>query len=111
MNQEVICYRFSTTATEQPPANCYAAYLMDKVNGGGRLNREEKNTLAHMVRNNAFSRRGVPVMGWMFDFSPVLRRYVVNQHGHWFEVCAPDKTAVRDAVYGRIHEIVEIGAA
>lgn len=47
-------------------------------------------------------------MGWLFDFSPVLKRYLLNQDGHWYELYAADKTALRHAVYGRIHEIVEI---
>ena len=104
----VRCYRFSDTASEQPPENCQAAQLMEKINGGGRLNREEKNYLTRAVKNNGFSRRGIPVMGWMFDFSPVLKRYLLNQYGQWYELCAADKTALRHAVYGRIHEIVEI---
>ncbi len=108
---KVSCYRFSSTANEQPPSNCYAAQLMEKINGGGRLSREEKNYLTRAVKNNSFSRHGIPVTGWMFNFSPVLKRYLLNQYGRWYELCTADKTALRHAVYGRIHEIVEIGRA
>ena len=45
----VRCYRFSDRASEQPPENCQAAQLMEKINGGGRLNREEKNYLNRAV--------------------------------------------------------------
>lgn len=107
--QKVTCYRFSDTAADEPPTNCYAARLMEKVNGGVRLNREEKNYITRAVKENIFSRRGISAMGWMFDFSPVLKRYLLNQYGHWYELFAADKTALRHVVCGRIHEIVEIG--
>ena len=106
---KILCYRFSDTASEQPPKESRAAYLMDKINGGGSLSREEKNYLTEKVRSNKISRRGICLSGWMFDFSPVLKRYLVNQRGYWYEVSATDKTAVRNMIYGHIHEIVEIG--
>lgn len=108
---KVSCYRFSDTASEQPPENCQAAQLMEKINNGGRLNREEKNYLTRAIKSDTFSRRGISVMGWRYDFSAVLKRYLLNQYGQWYELCAADKTALRHAVYGRIHEIVEIGRA
>lgn len=107
----VRCYRFSDTASEQPPENCQAAQLMEKINGGGLLNREEKNYLTRAIKSDIFSRCGISVMGWRYDFSAVLKRYLLNQYGHWYELYAADKTALRHAVYGRIHEIVEIGRA
>ena len=107
--QKIICYPFSDVASEQPPTKCRAGQLMEKVNNGGRLNREDKNYLTGAVKENIFSSCGISVMGWLFDFSPVLKRYLLNQDGHWYELYAADKTALRHAVYGRIHEIVEIG--
>lgn len=106
---KILCYRFSDKASDEPPRRSYPAYLMDKINSGGSLTREEKNDLTERVRNNSFSRRGICLAGWLFDFSPVLKRYLVNQYGHWYEVSATDKTAIRNMIYGRIHEIVEIG--
>ena len=47
----------------------------------------------------------------MYDFSPVLKRYLLKQYAQWYELYAVDKTALRYTVYGRIHEIVEIGRA
>ena len=46
-------------------------------------------------------------MGWAFDFSEVLKRFVVKQYGDWYEVWAVDKMAVRAMTYGRIEAIVE----
>jgi hypothetical protein len=44
----------------------------------------------------------------MFDFSDILRTYIVKQYGHWAEYKATDKTALRSFLYGRIDSIVEL---
>ena len=108
---KIICYRFRATASEKPPSNCYAAQLMNKINDGGYLSRAEKNYLTEAVAKNSYSRHGIPVLGWMYDFSPVLKRYLLKQYGQWYELYAVDKTALRYTVCGRIYEIVEIGRA
>jgi hypothetical protein len=46
--------------------------------------------------------------GWAFDFRPFLRRFVYKQYGHWEEVYAPNKTALRDVIPECITEIVEV---
>lgn len=46
-------------------------------------------------------------MGYRFDFSDVIRKFLVNQHGGWSEYYAPDKTSLREILYGRINQIVE----
>lgn len=103
----VTCYPFSSTAVEQQPAKHYAADLMDKINRGIPLDREDKNALTHGVNNNSFFKRAIPVSGWAFDFSDVLKLFLVKQYGSWYEMWATDKTAVRAHVYGRIERIVE----
>ena len=47
-------------------------------------------------------------MGYRFDFADVLRKFLVNQYGQWNEYHAPDKTSLRNTLYGRINQIVEI---
>jgi hypothetical protein len=47
-------------------------------------------------------------MGYRFDFSDVLRKFLVNQYGQWNEYYAPDKTSLRNTLYGTINQIVEI---
>lgn len=59
-------------------------------------------------RNNAYFRTAVPLMGYRFDFSDVLRKFLVNQYGQWNEYYAPDKTSLRNTLYGTINQIVEI---
>ena len=85
----------------------YAAGLMDKINRSIPLDREDKNALTHGVNNNSFFKRAIPVGGWAFDFSAVLKLFLVKQYGSWYEMWATDKTAVRAHVYGRIERIVE----
>ena len=84
---------------EIPPLETYSdsrAYqLRIKLNKGEKMSRTEKNWLAENVRSNAYFRTAVPLMGYRFDFSDVLKKYVVKQYGHWFEYYAPDKTSLR----------------
>lgn len=45
--------------------------------------------------------------GWMYDFREDLKQYLVKQYGEWREVYAPNKTAIRKAIYGRVEKIIE----
>ena len=82
--------------------------LKEKLNKGGKMNRTEKNWLTENVRSNSYFRTAVPLMGYRFDFSDVLKKFVVKQYDHWFEYYAPDKTSLRSVLFGRIQEIVEV---
>ena len=82
--------------------------LRAKLNGGAKMSREEKDWLCHAVNSNTYFRTAVPLMGYRFDFSDVLNKYLVNQYGHWTEYHAPDRTSLRKHLYGRILQIVEI---
>jgi hypothetical protein len=85
------------------------AYIMrEKLNNGQRLSREEKNFLTRSVMLNSYSRSGIPVMGWMFDFSDVLKTFLVKQYGRWEEHKGFDKTAIRASLFGRIDHIIEV---
>lgn len=97
---------------EIPPLTNYneskAFKLRVKLNNGEVMNRAEKNWLAENVRSNAYFRTSVPLMGWRFDFSDVLKKFVVKQYDHWFEYYAPDKTSLRSILHGRIQDIIEV---
>lgn len=82
--------------------------LREKLNNGHKKDRAEKNWLAENVRNNTYFRTAVPLMGYRFDFSDVLRKFLVNQYGQWSEYYEPDKTSLRNTLYGTINQIVEI---
>ena len=82
--------------------------LRVKLNSGERMSREEKNWLAEAVNTNTYFRTAVPLMGYRFDFMDVLKKYLVNQYGHWAEYYAPDRTSLRAYLYGSVNQIVEI---
>ncbi len=82
--------------------------LREKLNNDEKMNRTEKNWLAERVNRNAYFKWSVPVLGWKFDFSDVLKTFLVNQYGQWSEYNAPDKTSLREILCGRVNQIVEI---
>lgn len=82
--------------------------LRELLNNGGKLSREEKNWITRNVWESIYFRRGIALSGYRFDFSDVLKRYFVKQHGHVAEYYAIDKTALRSTLYGRIEDIVEV---
>ena len=75
---------------------------------GDKLSREDKNWITRNVKECIHFKRGIALMGYFFDFSDVLKRYFVKQHGHIAEYYAIDKTALRSVLYGRIEDIVEV---
>jgi hypothetical protein len=77
-----------------------------KVSNGIELTREEKNQLTRELLKNTYSRLGVPLQGWMFDFRDYLRRFWVKDAGGMREVFAPDKTAIRAS--GRFFSVCKI---
>ena len=50
----------------------------------------------------------VKSLGYIYDFSDELRKFVVKQYGQWFEYYAPNKTLLRKNLYGRIEQIIEL---
>ena len=82
--------------------------LRTKLNNGEKLSREEKDWLTRNVNSNTYFKRAVPLMGYRFNFSDILKRYFVKQYGHIAEYYAVDKTALRTFLCGRIDEIIEI---
>ena len=81
-----------------------------KVNNGEVLNREEKNWITEKVNGNTYFKSAIPLQGWRFDFSDILRTFLVSQYGQWREYKAMDKTALRKILYGRIDRIVAVFA-
>lgn len=60
------------------------------------------------VWESIYFKRGIALSGYHFDFSDILKRYFVKQHGSIHEYYAIDKTALRSILYGRIEDIVEV---
>lgn len=82
--------------------------LRERLNNGGKLNREEKNWITRNVQESVYFKRGITLSGYYFDFSDILKRYFVKQYEHIGEYYAIDKTALRSVLYGRIEVIVEV---
>jgi len=47
-------------------------------------------------------------LGWLYDFRPHLKKYLVKQYNNWSEEYAPNKTAIRKSTHGRIQRIVAL---
>ena len=47
-------------------------------------------------------------LGYLFDFKPYLKKYLYKQYGHWSEAYAPNKTLLRQVIYGKIDQIIEL---
>jgi hypothetical protein len=88
--------------------NSTAYMLREKLNTGSKLSREEKNWITEKVNTNAYFKSAIPLHGYRFDFSDILRTYLVKQYGRYHEYKAIDRTGLRAMLYGRIDNIIEI---
>jgi hypothetical protein len=82
--------------------------LRQKLNEKGRLNRDEKNWITQNVNGNCYFKNAIPLHGYRFSFSDVLRIFVVKQYGSYQEYRAIDKTSLRALICGRIERIIEL---
>ena len=87
--------------------NSVAYTLREKINSGEELTRDEKNWITESVNHNSFFKDSIPLLGWRFDFSDVLKTYVVKQHGEYQEYRAIDRTSLRSMLHGKIDAILE----
>lgn len=81
--------------------------LREKINNGYKLSIEERIFISKAVNDNSYFKDAVPLWGWKFDFSDVLKKFVVKQYGAWREYIAVDRTAIRGMVYGKIEKIIQ----
>ncbi|WP_205410239.1 molybdenum ABC transporter ATP-binding protein [Aquimarina longa] len=88
--------------------NAKAYILKKKVINSLPLSKEEKDWLVRQLISNIYFNKAIPLMGYAFDFSIILKTYLVKQHDSWHEYYAPNKTSLRNNLYGRIQKIVEI---
>lgn len=49
--------------------------LRVQLNEGTPMSRQQKNWLTDSVNSNTYFKRAVPLMGYRFDFSDILKRY------------------------------------
>lgn len=101
-------YKFSSSdSTLESLSNSRPYLLREKINKGEKLSVEDKWYIAKNCMDCTFFDTSIALMGWRFDFSDVLSRFLINCNGSWSCVYAFNKTQVRKLVYGEIDEIVE----
>ena len=49
-----------------------------KLNNNGKLSREEKDWITEQVNHNTYFRSAIPLLGWRFDFSDVLKTFFLT---------------------------------
>ena len=74
----------------------------------GGLSRSEKNDLYEQIQGCSYSKRGVALLGVMFNFDFVLKRFWVKNAWGISEVWAFDKTCIRRCFPNSKAEIVEV---
>lgn len=79
-----------------------------QLDRGERINREDKNWISRNVNSNTCFKSVIPLQGYCFDFSDVLKRFWVKQYGQISEYRAIDKIALKEYMNGKIDSIVEI---
>lgn len=82
--------------------------LLEKLEKGEKLNREEKDYITMKVNEGVYYNNAVALGGWCINFAKYLKRYVVKQYDQWTEKYAMDKTSLRKNLYGYVDEIVEL---
>lgn len=88
--------------------NSFPYRLKVKVLKGKEISRQEKNQLYKELESNSYSNRGIPLEGYMFDFSDILNEYFIEmKYGGIFGAFAIDKTSIRNNVIG-IKRIIKI---
>jgi len=48
------------------------------------------------------------ILGWIIDFRPILKKFIVKQDNYLYECYAFNKTDLRNSIFGRIEYIKEI---
>jgi len=87
-------YKFSNTAIENPEG--LSAYeLYKRVEAGEEL-KGEQPLFDELWHYEAYRNGVIKQMGWLFDFRPFFRLYLVKfKHYGWVEMYAPNKSFIR----------------
>lgn len=106
-------YKFNTKSNVEL-SDLHSSKLWEiktKLESGVKLSLDEKVWLNDKCNTSCFVPRGcAALLGWAFDFTDYLTRYVFNQYGDWCERWAVDKTSLRKGIYGgsQIRHILEV---
>ena len=100
-------FNSSSDATLESLSKSRPYLLRDKINRGEKLSADDKWYIAKSCMDNIYFDTSIALMGWNFDFSDVLSRFLIDCNGCWSRVYAFNKTQVRKLVYGKINEIIK----
>ena len=94
-------------------SNSKAYKIMDKLNNGIDLSRDEKTggIFDELYYYDTYHTGIYKLMGYMFDFRPYMKKYLVNvKYSGWVEMYNFDKTSVRKnaAIPSWILKIIEL---
>ena len=109
-----VLYKFNpdSSCTEEQAKSTREWELMEKLERGEKPTLNKLESLFRELWNpDGYRSAIVRKAGWLYDFRPYFRRYLVNEkYSGWREVWAYSKTAVRrmNAAPTRILEIVDI---
>ena len=113
MKKEIKVYKWAVDSNARlvDVMQSTAGALKIKLDAGEKLTEDNWLWLIDRVNFPCFVEKGcVSVLGWCFDFRPVLKLYVYKQYGHWEEMYAPNKTLLRKNTFGgsQIKYILEV---
>jgi len=72
-------------------------FVKNKFSGGYQFGKD------NLLRYGTYK-----LLGYAYNFKPLLKKYLYKQYGQWTEAYAPNKTLLRKSVYGRIDKIIEL---
>lgn len=94
-------FPFSDTAIENAPDILKGLSVADWLKG--EYTRHNFYGLDNLKRYGYYK-----LAGWLYQFN--MPKFLVKQYGEWHEYYAPNKTCLRNALFGRIEKIIELEA-
>jgi len=98
INNKIFAYKFSNTAREKP---IFKETIKDFLN---KIMNDQFRFGYHNLKDSGRYK----LLGWSFDFSPHLKKYVYKDSGGIHEGYFLNKTNCRKMAYGKIQYIKEI---
>jgi len=95
---ELPTYKFTTTDTEKPS---YKENARDFKKS--KYNRSFSFGIDNLKQFGQFK-----IMGWIIDFKPIIKKFIIKQYDSLFECYAYNKTDLRNSIFGRIEYIQEL---
>ena len=105
-------YKFNTSTSMETPDGLSGYELYKRVEAGEEL-KGEQPLFSELWHHEAYKNGVIKQMGWLFDFRPFFRLYLVKfKYCGWTEVYAPNKTFIRAnaSTPSHILKIVEVPA-